>query len=162
MRNFRLESFKKIFSFIDNDFNGDVNIEKFDENVLKKDFQNRYWDGSLGSDENKFQIDFVLTDDNVIKNAVQIGQYSGSNYANSSTVDYRGETIAEAIDRLDIGDKIKYIVIYNKGYSNWAGSDCESWNNLIIYRIPEGIISGIILKIKKEIEEQIKKEIESF
>ena len=161
MRQFKLEAYKKYFPFIPEDFQGDVIVKTLDEDILIQSFEDRYWDGSLGSDEDIFKIDFIFEDGEIIKNAVKMGEYSGSNYAHSSTVDVKGETIAEAIDRLNIANKLQYIAVYNKGYSNWEGSPVERWDNLTIYSLPPEVnIGDIIIKLKKEAEEKVKKEIE--
>ena len=161
MSNFRLESFKKIFNFIHNDFKGDVNVEKIDEGFLRNHYEDYYWDGSLGSSKEEYVVDFILENGEVLENAVKIGEHSGSNYAHSQEIYCKGETIAEAIDRLGIASQLKYVAVYSKGYHNWSGSPLENINNLTIYKAgKDEKIEDILLKLKKEVDQEVRKSID--
>lgn len=160
MKRFELESYKKVFNFIPEHYKGDIFVEKFNETVLSQSFQDFEWNGSNGNSYDYYSADFVLENEQVLENAVKVGKKSGSNYAHSETIDIDGETIAETIDRLDVANKLKYIAIYNNGYSNW--DEKKEWHRLTIYKLPDGnYIEKLISKIKKEIDIKTKKIIEN-
>ena len=161
MKNFRLESFKKIFSFIPDNFGGNIDVQKIDEGFLTVHYEDYYWDGSLGSSREEYVVDFILENGEVLLNAVKIGEHSGSNYAHSQEIYRKGETIAEAIDRLNVADKIKYIAVYSTGSRDWSGQEFRNWNDLTIYKTAKNEnIEDILLKLKEEVDREVRKSID--
>ena len=162
MRQFQIDYYKKLFSFIPNDFKGNIDIQKIDEGFLRNHYQDYYWDGSLGSSKEEYSVDFVLDNGEIIKNAVKVGEHSGSNYAYSQEVYIKGETIAEAIDRLGIASQIRYIVVYFSGYNDWSGQELRKWNDLTIYKNSNCYIEKYIENLKREIEKDINNKIKNI
>lgn len=115
-----------------------IKIQRVDENLLIKKPSTNDWDGSMGSSNDYENVSFILYDGTILKNCVSQEGKSGSNYAHSSTTDYDGETILEAIDReVDKPDEIRYVIIFSHDYSNWEGSDYRNKNRITIYKVPK-------------------------
>ena len=158
MKQHILNTYKKVYPFIDKDFGGDVYIDKMNDSLLKDKFWNYYWDGAGGCEYRHYRIDFVKKDGGIIKDAVIIGSYEGSNFAHSITYEKEGESIVEAIDRLKIENEINYVVIYKNGYRSWVGQKYKEWNSVNVFKVPEGYVSKYIQELKDEIEKEIKEE----
>ena len=103
------------------------------ENILDLSFESIYKNGSAGSQESIFEIDFVCTNGDYFPNAVNIGRVSESNYSGEETVVYKGEKILDSINRLNIKD-IEYIIVKNKGYRSWVHQPESQWNKCVIYK----------------------------
>lgn len=135
MNRFKLEAFKQEFPFLNEILEGeptDIKIKRADENLLKATPEEYYWDGSKGYTRSKESVHFVLEDGTILKDIVEPSYESGSNYAHSQTRRHEGETILEAIYRLQRGnnlvpDAIRYIVWIKDHVSDWDGSEYEDY-----------------------------------
>ena len=110
---------------------------KKSKNIINDKYYNVFKNGSGGSEENIFRIDFVLKDNSIISDAVKIGRVSESNYSGENTVIYEGERIIDSINRNNCKDEIEYILIVNYGYRSWCHQPERSWNRMQIYKINE-------------------------
>ncbi len=158
MKKFRNESYLKHFPFLSELGleNSDISVKRLDENILRMSFQDSYHDGSMGSDETKYKIWFVLKDNQIIENPVKIGDQFHSNYAHSESWDKPGECLAEAIAGYE--EMLKYVVVHCSGYSNW--NEQEEWNDTTIYKLPKGeTIEDIINRFKIEQDNIVKREV---
>lgn len=155
MIQFKNQTYQKHFPFLSIGEETHVDIQRLDENVLEKSFQYYSWDGSMGSSETNYKIDFVLEDGSILSD-IRIGDRTGSNYAHTSQTDNPGETIAEYIDRKGIADKLKFVVVYESGHSHWGQSTDGDDDNCTIYKLPKDEkISEIVEKFRKKIEAEI-------
>ena len=102
-------------------------------NILNESFENIFKNGSAGSQESVFSIDFISKDGKMISDAVNIGRCSESNYSGESTVFYAGEKVKDAIQRLNVTD-LEYIIVKNKGYRSWAHQPEITWNKCVVYQ----------------------------
>jgi hypothetical protein len=144
MNRFKVKSFLKEFPFINEllpeDFDpfnlNSITIKRVDENLLLKFPTKGDWDGCMGSSDEYENVSFVLEGGTIVKDCVAQKGQSGSNYAHSTTYYYDGESILDAIDRVENPDEIQYIVIFKHDYSNWEGSPYRNDNYIIIYKVP--------------------------
>ena len=140
----------KLFNFILQNYEGDIYIQKIDKNILEHSFENLDWNGKLKCSSEYYTIDLLLESGKIIENAVKIGEKTG--YGRFQTIKKKGETIWKAIDRLKIGSKLRYILIYNNGYLKQNNQN-KGWFRLTIYTVyPEVNLKNIILKLKKRKE----------
>lgn len=160
MKTFKNEAFLKEFPFIEGliDNSTDITVSRVDKDLLKKSFQNRSWDGSLGNDYDNYTVLFFSKDGKQL-GSPSIGEYSGSNYSHSQTVDKDGESIIEAIYRLNIQNELHYIVVCNEGKSDWEGSEYREWDKLTIYKPPKNFtINNFIKELQQEAQREVLKE----
>ena len=160
MKRFKNQSYLKHFPFLRELSleNSDITVKRLDENILSRSFQSSYHDGSCGSDREDITIKFIDDEGNIYSNVVKIGERWASNYAHSQSVDVAGETLAEAIDRFS--NTIKFVVINFSGYSDWSGSENETWDSTTVYKTPKDqTIISIIEKFKKNEEIKVLGEI---
>ena len=104
------------------------------ENILNESFESKFWNGFGGSEESVYKIHFITKDNKLIKEAVEIGRYSGSNYAGEGTIYEKGEVIADAIKRNNLENNVEYILVENYGYRSWAHQPEITWNKCVVYQ----------------------------
>ncbi|MCM8900633.1 hypothetical protein KVG29_05240 [Caldicoprobacter algeriensis] len=165
MNRFKLEAFKQEFPFLNEILEGeptDIKIKRADENLLKATPEEYYWDGSKGYTKTKEAVYFILKDGTILQDAVKPSYESGSNYAHSQHRYDEGETVLEAIYRLQqqfSADDIQYIVWVRDHLSDWDGSEYEDYYYVTIYKTPKGTsYSDIIHKAEQEALQQVKAE----
>ena len=103
------------------------------ENIINESFNNIFKNGSAGFEQNMFQIDFILKNYDIIPDAVEIGRVSESNYSGEYPVIYEGEKISESIKRHNCKNDIKYILVHNWGYKQWAHQPEKHWKYCVVY-----------------------------
>ena len=146
------------FQVIERLFQGQISATSIqlmkDEKIdLEKTFQETYWDGSMGSNKDQIEV-FVWDMKNGLKKLhINIGEYSGSNYAHSDTTNQEGERLIDALLRLDTCPT--HIAIRNWGYSSWEGSQSSHWDRLKVYRIDHEDVRVFAEKEEVEQKQQI-------
>jgi len=139
----------------------EINFAEIDNDLIKRSFQNKFWDGAGGSDEDIHEV-FFYNKGILHKDVVRVGEYSGSNYAHSQKIDLPGETLAEGIYRFNQIEPICEdfcIIVKNKGYYNWSGSPYRRWYTVTVYQQKDSNVLDLIEEIIKEIEEEVEKEL---
>lgn len=157
MNRFKLEAFKKEFPFLKDILQDKPNrifIKRADHNLLKSVPEYYYFDGSMGETKIKETVSFVLKG-KILQNVVQTSYERGSNYAHSQTISEEGESVLEAIYRMQLEGKhnpndIKYIVWEREYLSDWSGSEYEDNYTICIYKPPRKITYADIIKETEE------------
>ena len=157
MNRFKLEAFKKEFPFLQGILQGEPNrifIKRADHNLLKSVPEYYYFDGSMGETKIKETVSFV-TKGKILRNVVQTSYERGSNYANSQTISEEGESVLEAIYRMQLEEEldpneIQYIVWEREYLSNWSGSEYEDNYTVYIYKPPKETTYVDIIKETEE------------
>jgi hypothetical protein len=146
MNKFKFEAYKKEFPFLQGILGectalgvDSIAVKRADENLLARIPEETRWDGSLGESYSWDKVHFVLNDGTIKENAVATGGESGSNYAHSETRRWEGETVLEALSRLDNPDDVKYIVWESRDYSAWSGQETIDRYDVTIYKPPKGV-----------------------
>ena len=111
-----------------------VSEKKIDQHILRNKYHNVCWKGTAGKEGYNYKIDFVLSNGDVISNAVIIGSYITSNYGKVPVVDKKAEKIIDAIYRLGILGQIKQIIVNRNGYRNY-NNQRKHWTEKTIYRM---------------------------
>lgn len=157
MNRFKLEAFKKEFPFLKDILQGEPNrifIKRADHNLLKSVPEYYYFDGSMGETKIKETVSFVLKG-KILQNVVQTSYERGSNYANSQHITEEGESILEAIYRMQLEeeldpDEIQYIVWEREYLSDWQGSEYEDNYTVYIYKPPRKVTYIDIIRESEE------------
>ena len=133
----------------------DVNtifVEKGDISFLSKIPETHYYDGSLGVTRSDEIISFVLPNGSVKYNVVKQKGSWGSNYAHESSEEWKGESILEAVDRLQAFPR--YVVIFYDYHNCWEGSECSDETTLTIVKLPNSnIVKRHIRGLEKALKE---------
>lgn len=163
MNYFKFQAFLKEFPFLRElgvDENVDsIKIRRADENLLAQIPSSYYWDGSMGVTDTKDTISFVLEDGNIIEDVVRQAGEWGSNYAHSQRKEWEGESVLEALSRLDNPDRVVYIVWVHKHLHDWVGSERESTFEVTIYKTPKGVkYSDLIRKAEEQALREVRAE----
>lgn len=95
-------------------------------------WQNSFFNGSMGKDENNFRIWGFNPKEGFIEISHIVGKKSGSNYAHSSSIDEDGQELHTVEN---IGDHV-FFVVNNEGFDHWEGSRQEDWNTWTLYKAP--------------------------
>ena len=103
-------------------------------NILNESFENKFWNGSGGSEESIYKIHFITKDNKLILEAVEIGRYSGSNYSGEGTIFEKGEVISNAIKKHNIENNVEYILVENYGYRSWVHQPESQWSKMVVYK----------------------------
>lgn len=151
MNKFKFEAYLQEFPFL-REILGDqtagsvssLAVKRADENLLARTPEERSWNGSLGATDNWERVTFVLPD-RVLKGAVAPAGESGSNYAHSTARRWKGETVLEALSRLENPDDVQYIVWEDRDYSDWSGSDLVDNYSVVVYKPPKGVTFGELI-----------------
>jgi hypothetical protein len=98
-----------------------------------KTWQDSFWNGSMGSSKNEFCVHGYSPAKGFVNISHIVGEYSGSNYAYSNTVNKEGlplyavEGIAEFI----------FFVVQETGHHHWDGGRNEEWENITLFKAPD-------------------------
>jgi len=166
MRKFKLEAFEKEFPFLrelleeksPQEINS-IKIKRADENLLARIPQEYYWDGSCGVTSQWDCVSFVLEDGKILRNAVLCEGEKGSNYAHSQTSSWEGETVLEALSRLNDPNDVKYIIWEDRDLHNWQGSEVVDYYEIIICKPPKGVkYSDLIARAREKALAEVRAE----
>ena len=111
------------------------NVRRIDKNLLTKVPTEFYWTGSMVQIEEWEKVHFVLGD-KVEYFAVQPAGESGSNYAYSSHDCWSGESIVNALDRLNI-KTLPFIVVTTRSYDSVEGQEEINEYKVTVYKARE-------------------------
>jgi len=111
--------------------------------------------GSLIGIYDEEWIDFILEDGTILQDAV-LQNYQHYDAGRGDAPSKEGESILSAIYRLNIADKVKFIVSYRKGYEIIDHHSTDAWE-VAIYKLPKNLsLSEIISERKEKIKSEIK------
>jgi len=133
MDRFKFEAFCEEFPFLrvlspDGRKPDWIKIKRADENLLGVVPSHYFWDGHLGETHDDKRVHFILTEGEDLFSSVLPDIEVGDN-SNGCRRKEQGETILEAIDRLNISEKIKYVVVEGYYKNAWQGQDhTEEWS----------------------------------
>ena len=170
MNRFKKQAFLKEFPWLGNmleqmewsiDEVQEIKVKRADENLLSTVPSYYYWDGSAGVTHFEEKINFILKDGTIIKNAVTQEIESGSNYAYSQPQKRPGESLAEAIDRLNVASDLNFIVVCTIDIDDWPGREYSNYRGIVIYKPPKNrSYDDIIKHFKEQAERQVKREMD--
>lgn len=136
-----------------------IRVRRADENLLTFCPSEYYWDGSLVEQERWQKVHFVLQDGTIIFDAVLKDGHSGSNYSGVEEKRWEGESILEALSKLDDPDSVAYIAIENYDYSWSRGDEERREYHIEIYKPPKGVkYSDLIEKAREKARAEVKTE----
>lgn len=171
MNRFRYEAFMQEFPFLhqimvfkDGQLRGPhwvdrITVHRADENFLAMIPSSGSWNGSLGESYHWTKVHVIMADGRIIKDCVRQKEKHGSNYAHSQTEYIEGESILEALGNLEDPDKVQYIVIEFRDFSDWSGQERIDIYEVDIYKPPKSVTySDLIAKARKRALEQVKAE----
>jgi len=91
-------------------------VKRMDENLFNRTPSYEGATGSLVGINQGEQVHFVLLDGTLLKNAVKDEGSCTHNEAYQDDESWEGETILQAIEKHNLGEKVAYIVWENYGY----------------------------------------------
>jgi len=167
MNRFKFEAFLQEFPFLkeiigkkDANQIDRISVSRFDKDLLEKTPHYEGATGSLVGINEGQEIYFVLTNGGIIMNAVRNEGSCIHNEAYQDNESWDGETVLEAIDRHNVGDRLAYIVWENYGYEI-RDHYSEGGLDFTVYKPAKGIsIQQIIEEKKASASEQVKAEAE--
>lgn len=161
MNRFKFEAFLKEFPFL-KELVGDtdptkidgISVKRMDENLFSR---TPFYEGATGSlvgIAQGEQVHFVLTDSILMKDAVKNGGACTHNEAYQDDESWKGETILEAIEKHNLGEKLAYIVWEKYGYEIQDHYSVGGLN-FTIHKPPKGktVLEYLEAARKKAIEE---------
>lgn len=163
MNRFKFEAFCEEFPFLrvlspDGRKPDWIKIKRADENLLGVVPSHYFWDGPLGETHDDKRVHFILTEGEDLFSSVLPDIEVGDN-SNGCRRKEQGETILEAIDSLDISEKIKYIVVEDYYKNAWQGQDhTEEWSFTIYKPAADASFPAEIQKAKEKAMAQVKAE----
>jgi hypothetical protein len=109
-----------------------------------KSWKNSSWNGSMGSSKNEFQIHGYSPLKGFVGISHIVGEYSGSNYAYSTTTDKEGLPLYSVENITDF----LFFVVQETGHDRWDGGKNEEWDTTTLFKAPN--FQEKIEKITKE------------
>jgi hypothetical protein len=110
--------------------------------------------GSLGETNEGLSVSFVLADGSLLRDSVKEDWTEKSNYAHEGERNGYGETVAEAISRLDI-DPI-FVIIEQFKSSHWSGMDAVDDRSITVYKAVDS--KSILSAANKAADRMLKEE----
>lgn len=163
MDRFKFEAFCEEFPFLrilspDGRKPDWIKVKRADENLLGVVPSHYFWDGHLGETHDDTRVHFILTEGEGLFSSVLPDIEVGDN-SNGCRRKEQGETILEAIDRLNISEKIKYVVVEGYYKNAWQGQDhTEEWSFTIYKPAADASFPAEIQKAKEKAMAQVKAE----
>lgn len=95
-------------------------------------FQDESWNGSLGENHTKRSLFGWCPTKGFVNLNEYVGEYSGSNYAHSQTIDEAGTPIFQ----IPSIETFVFFFLIEEVYSNWEGSQYENYTNYTLFKAP--------------------------
>lgn len=156
MNKFKLEAYKEEFPFLKDIMSAwdatevdSVRVKRADEEMLNLVPEEYFRDGSKGETHNWDRVSFVFGDKIAI-NAVALNREIGSNYAHEQTKFETGETILEALSRVENPDDVTHVVWETRKYSDWSGQDVVRQYSVTVYKPPKGVKFSDLIREARE------------
>ena len=133
-------------------------VKRMDKSLFARVPQYEGATGSLVGIGNGEAVHFILQDGTVMQNAVKDEGVCTHNEAHQDNESWNGETVLEAVERHNVGEKIAYIVWEDYGYDI---RDCYSVGGLdfTIYKPPKGKkVLDYLEAARKKAAEKVKAE----
>lgn len=134
-----------------------IRVSRIDENLLKSTPSVYRWGGSL-VDINKVEsVHFILSTGKILFDAVRSDREIGSNYAHTETVRVEGESVLEAIDRLEVTD-LSHIVWVRSGFRVENHHSTRHWEITVFKEAKSLKIEAALEAARAEALEQVRAE----
>lgn len=161
MNKFKFEAYLQEFPFLRELYNGnhlgvdDIRVKRADENLLARVPTNSGYASAAGKRELNQSVTFVLADGTIIKDVVT--QTYDWSWGSGEWEKHTGESILEALSRVENPDDVKFIVWVETNYENFDAVVDEM--SITVYKTPKGTTFGeLIEKARTEALKQVRAE----